>query len=233
VQLLEAVAQEASERGVDPSTLDGFVGLSAVGRFLAELHGEAPRASLLEYGTLVFHAVHFMREGMPLFLLDRRAARSLVESAPAAEPSPPVRAGYLQLPQHLFWTRIEGTSPESVDGLFWTVSSDERTYVLPVTGVRPDRPGFGTLAVPDAPLAHAAEWVRARVRETGDDFGSDLPGAQLDGLYAITAAGEILKLMARFFAQTAARRGVVERPANDVTGPRPSALGYTRVRAGE
>jgi hypothetical protein len=234
-RLAEAATDEAYARGVDPSSLDGFVGLAAVGQFLAELHGEAPRASLVEYGSLVFHAVHFLREGTPLFLLERGAARSLVESAPGAAPSPPARAGYLQLPQHLFWTRIEGTSPESVDGIFWTVSSDDRLHVLPVTGVRPDRLGFGTLAVPYAPLAHAADWVAAHMRESSDDFASDLPGAQLDRLYAITAAGEILKLMARFFARAAESPGAPEGPANASTGsgPRPSALAYTRVRPGE
>ena len=124
--------------------------------------------------------------------------------------------------------------PESVDGAFWTVSTAERLHVLPVTGLRPDRPGFGTLAVPDAPLAHAAEWVHATVREGGGDYVSDLPGADIDRLYTIRSVGEILKLMARFFAQAAARPGRRELPRAlpPGVGPAPSALDYVRVEGG-
>lgn len=236
--LLAAVLEEAPRRGVDATELDGFLSLTAVGDFLTELHGaEGPRVALLEYGTLAFHAVHSLRAGMPLFLLTTGAARGLVEaprqSAISAAPSPPTPAGYLQLPQHLFWTRLEGASPESVDGAFWTVSTAERLHVLPVTGVRPERPGFGTLAVPDAPLAHAAEWVHVTVREDAEDFASDLPGADIDRLYAIRSAGEILKLMARFFAHAAARPGRRELPRGaSGNAPRPSALPFVRVEGG-
>jgi hypothetical protein len=230
----EAVTGEAAERGADAGSLEGFVSTSAVGRFLAGLHGDAPRVSLLEYGSLTFHAVSFLREGSRVYLLDTAAARRLVEAAPAGRPSPPARAGYLQLPQHLFWTSIEGSAAESVDGAFWTVSSSDRLHVLPVTGMRPDRPGFGTLSVPDAPLSHAADWVTATIRATGSDYASDLPGAHIDRLYAIESAGEILKLMARFFAHASAQPRGTERPprqAGSVGGPRPSTLPYTRVSA--
>jgi hypothetical protein len=229
-ELQGAVATEAGERGVDPTSLEGFVSLAAVGRFLADLHGEAPRVSLLEYGVLTFHAVSFLNEGAPLFLLDAAVARRLVDVAPAGRPSPSKRAGYLQLPQHLFWVNVEGLPPESVDGAFWTVSSSDRLYVLPVTGLRPDRPGFGTLAVPDAPLGHAEAWVHASMREDGNDYASDLPGADIDRLYAIESAGEILKLMGRFFAHVAEHSPKAEHaPAATAGGPRPSALGYQRV----
>jgi hypothetical protein len=98
--------------------------------------------------------------------------------------------------------------------------------------MRPDRAGFGALSLPDAPLAHAGEWVHASVRETEADFSSRLPGAELDELYAIEAAGEVLKLLARFFAQAAAVPGarVPPSPSRSPAGPRPSSLPYTRVR---
>jgi hypothetical protein len=229
-----AVSDEASRRAVDASSLDGFLGLTAVGDFLSELHGaEVPRVALLEYGTLAYHAVQFLRHDMPLFLLATSAARRLVVTVPRAAPEPPARAGYLQLPQHLFWTRPEGAAPESLDGTFWTVSTERTLHLLPVTGIRPDRPGFGTLAVPAAPLGHAADWVEATVRESTNDFATDLPGAQLDRLYAIESVGEMLKLMARFFAHVAESPATV-RPAPDATpadAPRPSVLPYRRVGA--
>jgi hypothetical protein len=230
--LAAAVDEESSRRAVDPGELDGFLGLAVVGDFLAEMHGdEVPRVGLLEHGTLVFHALHFRHAGTPVFLLSTAAARRIVAAAAAGAPEPPSPAGYLQLPQHLFWTSVEGSVPESVDGAFWTVVAGERLHVLPVTGMRPDRPGFGTLAVPDAPLAHAAEWLHATVREGGDDYESDLPGAQLDRLFAIRSVGEILKLMARFFAHVAGSPGVPGRtPEVVVAGaPRPSMLPFVRV----
>jgi hypothetical protein len=235
-----AVDEEASRSAVDPAELDSFLSLAAVGDFLAELHGdEVPRVALLEHGTFVFHALNFLRAGTPVFLLTTPAARHLVhvavdaavDVASQAAPKPPVHAGYLQLPQHLFWVSVEGSAPESVDGAFWTVGAGERLHVLPVTGMRPDRPGFGTLAVPDAPLAHAGEWLHASVREGGGDYQSDLPGAQLDRLYAIRSVGEILKLMARFFAHLAESPGEPGRPPAAVAtgGPRPSSLPFTRL----
>jgi len=230
--LAAAVDEEASRRALDAHDLDGFLGLTAVGDFLAELHGdEIPRVALLEHGTLVFHALHSRGVGTPIFLLSTRAARHIVDNAPREAPEPPAHAGYLQLPQHLFWTSVEGSAPESVDGAFWTVAAGERLHVLPVTGMRPDRPGFGTLAVPGAPLAHAADWLHATVREDGTDYESDLPGAELDRLYAIRSVGEILKLMARFFAHVAERPGTPGRAPEVVAAgaPRPSVMPFMRV----
>ena len=233
--LVASVSSEAVERGTDPTLPDAFVAFASVGAFLAELHGEeAPRVALLELGALAFHAVHFVRAGCPLFLVETAASRHLVVVAPSGSPVPPARAGYVQLPQHLFWTSgVEGAAPESVDGMFWTVSSEGRLHVLPIVGVRPDRPGFGALSLPDAPLAHAERWVHANVRERGGDYASVLPGADLDGLYAVESAGEVLKLLARFFAYAGAiptALETAERPPEGANGPRPSLLPYTRVR---
>ena len=239
--LAAAVHDEGARRAVDPTHLDGFLGLTAVGDFLAVVHGDGgqgqdvPRVALLGYGTLAYHAVHFVRSGRPLFFLTTPATRRLVGRAPAGTPTPPSPAGYLQLPQHLVWTGGEGATPESIDGAFWTVATGGRLHVLPVTGMRPDRPGFGTLAVPDAPLAHAGDWLNAAAgAEHG--FRSDLPGAELDRLYAIRSAGEILQLMARFFAlvSESPERAPVRAPdLAPAGGPRPSLLPYTRVGEGE
>lgn len=232
--LVAAVAREGAHRGMDPTDPDVFAALEAVGSFLAAHHGEdVPRVELIQHGVLLFHAAHFAGAECPLYLLDRETTRQLVRTAPSTDPTPPAHAGYLQLPQHLFWTGgAEGGAPESVDGLFWTMSRSGRLHVLVVVGVRPDRPGFGAVSLPDAPVAHAADWMHASVRETGDDYASRLPGAQLDELYSIEAAGEVLKLLARFFAHATATGGVREAaaPIPDGAGPQPSSLPYTRVR---
>jgi hypothetical protein len=230
------VTDEASGRGADPTDLDAFVALPSVGSFLAELHGEgAPRVALLELGALAYHSMHFLRAGCPLFVLETAAVRRLIDEAPAGQPLPPSVAGYLQLPQHLFWTGAGGAgAPESVDGMFWTVTRKGRLHALPIVGLRPDRAGFGALSVPDAPLAHAEHWLRARVREHSGDYASTLPGSDLDALYAIEAAGEVLKLLARFFARVEAagpQGPTLELAPPSPAGPRPSALPYRRVRS--
>ncbi len=231
--LVDSVAAEAERRSLDPTLLDVFAALEAVGSFLVELHGEdVPRVDLLEHAALAYHAVHFVRAACPLFLLETAAARDVVTEAPSGRPVPPENSGYVQLPQHLFWTGgSAGATPESVDGIFWTVTSASRLHVLPIVGLRPDRPGFGALSLPDAPLAHAEQWMRADVRERGPDYASELPGAALDTLYAFEAAGEVLKLLARVFAHVdrspaALRPGY---PAGGSGTPQPSALRYTRV----
>ena len=232
--LVVSVADEAAARGTDPTVPDAFVAFASVGAFLSEIHGEeTPRVALLELGALTFHAVHFVRAGCPLFLLETAASRHLVAAAPLGSPVPPAVAGYVQLPQHLFWTSgVEGGAPESVDGMFWTASREGRLHVLPIVGLRPDRPGFGALSLPDAPLAHAERWVHATIRERGGDYASVLPGADLDGLYAIESAGEVLKLLARFFAHVARTPAAIEMPDTASTnGPRPSALPFTHVKA--
>ena len=64
--------------------------------------------------------------------------------------------------------------------------------------------------MPEAPAAEAAKWICTDVRESPPDFSSDLPGSELDGLYAVEAAGEVLKLLARFFAYVSAVPGALE-----------------------
>jgi hypothetical protein len=232
--LVAALLDEAEQGSVDLTDPDAFATLKPVGDFLVEHHGDVPRVELIQHGILLFHAVHFARVGCPLYLLDGPAARTLVRGTTpteAAPPVPPVAAGYMQLPQHLFWTQAHGgDAPESVDGAFWSLSAAERLHVLPIIGVRPDRTGFGALAVPDAPMAHAADWVHARMREGTEDYSSRLPGAELDELYAIETAGEVLKLIARFFAFAGSAGGAQQSPQPaPASGPRPSSLPYTSV----
>ncbi|HUF75372.1 MAG TPA: hypothetical protein VMM35_03805 [Longimicrobiales bacterium] len=261
------VAEEVEGRG-DDSLLEAFMTTTAVGERVRDMRGpDAPPESGYPLAALLYHAVHFLRAGAPLYLLDTEVTRQLVApewpgSEPGADaraPEPLASAGYLQLPQHLVW--VEGSSPavsdggarrtaaggsgaasESLDGLFWTVTGSDVLNVLPVSGLLPDRPGFGALPLPPAPLADAHIWLEATVRPGGEDFASTLPGGELDRLYGVRAAGEVLKLLARFFAVvTTATRGVGSRvrlearapkdaaPDRSAGAPPSSRLPYTRV----
>lgn len=241
LRLVEEVIEEASSRSVDASLPGIFLTLGSVGDFVREIQGpDAPEGATLQYGALVFQAVHFIQEGRPLFLLETSATRRLVEGPMVADPNPPSSSGYLQLPQHLFW--MSGTheeAPESMDGFFWVASASGLLHVLPITGMLPDRPGFRALPLPDAPLSAASQWLDADMRGGTADYASTLPGHDLDGLYSVETAGEVLKLLARFFAylgsipaggedNRATLRGTPPRES-PTDGPRPSALPYTRV----
>jgi hypothetical protein len=69
-------------------------------------------------------------------------------------------------------------------------------------------------------------------RGDGSDFSSSMPGGDIDTLYAFRTAGEVLKLLARFFAYAVsvplALQGIAP-DASDRDGPQPSSLPFTRV----
>jgi hypothetical protein len=262
-ELSAEVAREAESRRVDDTLPEAFMTMVAVGECAQRLRGpDAPPEATYPFALLLYHSVHFRRAGSRLHLLDTPAVRLLVSRVPdGGDVRPPAPAGYLQLPQHLMWTRgvrpevrpADGAPPESVDGIFWAVTRSGMLQALPVSGLLPDRPGFGALPLPPAPLADARMWLDTDVREAGDDFASTLPGAELDGLYEVQSAGEVLKLLARFFVLIGGGRAHLEaRPgmgpaepvaAHPTTGrragqgasgaPPPSALSYTRVSLGE
>ena len=241
--LSKSVAEEAEGRGADAEEPHAFVTMGAVGAFVGHLEGpDAPAGAIHQFGALTFHGVHFTRADCPLFLLSTHVARYLVGGAPEGAPTPPAPAGYLQLPQHLFWADGGSGAPESVDGLFWTVTRHDVIHALLVTGLRPDRPGIGVIPLPEAPIGEARAWLDADVREGGIEFSSHMPGSELDGLHSLVTAGEALKLLARFFAYLSSVPGGAEPhepgrfgPASPddapdaASGPVPSRLPFTRV----
>lgn len=242
-ELVRRVEEEAGARGADVDDPTSFMTVGAVADFVRRLQGpDMPPEAAHAFGTLVYHGFHFARAGRPLWLLDAATARYLVEGAPTGQPTSPGAAGYLQLPQHLFWAESDpSAAPESVDGLFWTATSRGTLHTLLAVGMRPDRPGLAAVPLPSVPLADAPQWLGADVRADGPDFASDLPGGELDRLYAFQAAGEVLKFLARFFAHVEAAPGAAEeRDAHAAgaveggvegqeQGPAPSALAYRRV----
>jgi hypothetical protein len=235
-RLIRDVDEEASSRGVDAGLPGIFITLGAVGGFVRELRPpDASTEAKDQYGVLAFQAVHFAREGRPLYLLDTAATRYLIEGVPDADPQPPSPAGYLQLPQHLFWMdRLEEGAPESMDGLFWFASGAGVLHSLPITSVLTDQASFRALPLPQAPLRDATEWMHTHARDGEADFASSIPGHDLDRLYSVQTAGEVLKLLARFFAYVGAvpaagRGGPPGGEPTAAQGPRPSRLPYTKV----
>lgn len=243
----DAIARELESRGIRTAEPAAFVMIRAAHEALEAIGGVATEAELArEHAVLLYHAFHFHRAGEPLYLLGIHAARYLVEveADPKAAPSPPEPAGYLQLPRHLFWAQpLEGRPPEAVDGLFWCTPGEDRLSVLLVVGMRGDRPGLSVVAVPPVPLADAALWATEKTRAAGDDFAGTLPGAELDRLYSLETAGEVLKLVARTFwyleenpRMVRAEKGMgvwtepegpEEPPSSE--GPRPSSLRFRRI----
>lgn len=258
------IRKEGRERGGGALSLpERFVLLKEAAAVLTSVRegGEDPRLTQ-QRGALLFHAFHFWDAGCPLFLLSTPVARFVVGTGPAEgrwSPALPGRAGYVQLPQHLFWVPGgEGTPPESVDGYFWSAPSPEQLSILVVLGMREDRPGLSVVPLPTLPLAAAGIWASLQVRPQGKDFQpSFLPGAGLEDLYALQAGAEAVKLSMRVFWYLDSFPGSVERgegpeagegatgpealegvPGPEAAGgpvepPRPSALEYRRIVLGE
>jgi hypothetical protein len=209
-----AIETDLAARGAAASEPAAFVMLASVGQMLRALRPPedisvpTARDAVLHYGALAFQAWHFRAEGKRLFtldggLLDLLVALDVVGPWPF---TPPARAGYVQMPRHRVWTRVEeAVAAEPVDGFFWTVIPEatgaaSRLDVVLCTGLRPGRPGLGAIEVaawlPADPPGH---WGDIQARDAGSDFENVLPGGELGGLYALTNAAEVLKLLSRLF----------------------------------
>ncbi len=238
-----AIEDEAEKRGVDLSDPERFSLLGAVGMLLQKIRGEDEDPRLIQHhGALLFHAFHFWKEGLVLFLLGTPAARYLVDTGPESgtwSPNLPAAAGYVQLPQHLFWLAgAEDAPPESLDGFFWSAPDGENLSLLVALGMRRERPGLSVIPLPGLPLPAAGEWASVNVRPDGRDFESSLPGAELENLYEVRAGAEAVKLIMRVFWYLDTFPGSVEggkrmddkgRGEGGEKGPRPSVLPYERI----
>jgi len=234
--LPDAVRQEAHARGVDPRDAGSFLTLDCVTAFARAFRGpEAESSAWIEYGMLVYHAVHFMRPERSIVLVPTAVARELTAApGPSGTPGLPAPAGYVQLPRHFFWIRPSaGRVAEPVDGWFWTADTAGNLHIMMIAGLREDRGGFVVVPVPEAPWAEAAEWSTAQVRPDGEDFRSTLPGGELGGICSIEMSGEALKLTARIFSRLAEPRGRLTQrgpsPEPEDEGPLRSALSYVRL----
>lgn len=246
----KAIRDEAEGRDVDLSDPGAFLLLGEVGRVLREIQGgERGGEAIHRFGAFLFHAFHFHEAGEPVLLLATAATRYLVEGRSAERDTAdrrwepwsgrvPAPAGYIQLPRHLVWSHPDPEGPaEDLDGVFWTRAAGDSLALLAALGIRSDRPGLSVIPLPPVPLADASAWTRMEAR--GTDFETTLPGGELDELYSVVTAGELLKLVARVFQYLDAvpeSLGAVETsPRPDevddaLRGTRPSFLPFRRIR---
>ena len=202
----QLIREEAARRDADIWDPGAFTMLEQAGQAIGDIREEDDNPVLfVQFGVILFHAFHFWSAGEPLYLLGAEAARQVVRAEFLSRPADgaftaPSRAGYLQLPHHLFWARPEADGPaEPLDGFFWTLSPAHRLHLMVASGMRADRPGFGVMPVPAIPGEDAGRWAAGTVREQGDDFESTLPGGE--DLYSIETLGEVVKLAGRAFRQ--------------------------------
>lgn len=232
-----SIRDEAARRGIGLEDPAAFALLETASEALDEIvDGQADPEVLGRHALLLFHAYHHHAAGTPVLLLGGAVVRHLVEQEPEGPTGPEAMAPstYLQFPQHLVWSRAGvDAPPSSLDGVYRVVTADARVHLLAVGGLLGDRPGFTVVPVPGAPLDHEDAWVSATMRSEGDDFSTRIPGAELDRLYEVETAGELLKLVARAVRLVGARPARVSRiptvaPEDGVNPPR-SALPAQRL----
>jgi hypothetical protein len=190
-----AIAEEAERSALDAALRDQFARLTRVGALLQQLVPEdLDPASFDNYLDIVFHCFHFWSAGTPTYVVEADVLRSLIETPPdlgswrlrAEHPS-----FYIELPRNLFWAAIaDETPPEPVEGLFARPAAGQAADFLAVMGVRPDRPGFSV-----AGLSIPLEFERGPEDESA--FRSDIPGADLAGLYSLARPSELVLLTLR------------------------------------
>lgn len=244
----EEVAPEAGYGSADdkPPAPSG-AGAGATGEPPGE-PGEEPGEEMRQHGRLLYHAFHFWRSGKSVFAAEPALARRLVDDVTSVgewELRAPHPAGYLQLPRNLFWAApAPGLPPEPADGFFWTMAGAQgdddaaSLNVLVALGLRPDRAGFSVVPA-EGTLDDVPHWAESQGRPAGEDFESTIPGGELDRLYSLETATEVLKLASRFFWHVSAypeTLGPEERAPDDAEpdDPRlmpPSSLAYRRLRS--
>jgi hypothetical protein len=201
-----AIAAEARARAVGESERAEFARLERVGALLALLLPEGAEPGALDSCLdVIFHAYHFWSAGRPVYAFAPSVVRSLVETPPdlgrwaVVTPHPSL---YLELPRNMFWAAVaEGAPPEPVEGVFlrW---DDRESDLLVVLGMRPGRGGFSTAAT-SAALDRAAD-------AEGATFRTDIPGAELAGLYSLQRAAAAVALVRRLLWYLAAYPEAVE-----------------------
>lgn len=247
------IQEEVEGRNADATDPGAFLLLGQVGRVLQEIQGDERGGEALQrFGSFLFHAFHFHRAGELLLLAETDTVRRVIRDEAEVEGwagELPADAGYLQFPRHLVWSHPDPEGPaEDLDGVFWSRATNDSLSLMAAAGLRADRPGLSVVPLPPVPLADAPRWPFARVREEGEgeDFATTLPGGELEELYSVVRAGELLKLVARIFAFMNARPeslGASERaphpddltepPSGRMAGVRPTLLPFRRIRVPE
>ena len=226
-----AIEEEGRRLRADLSRREQFARLDAVSDLLARLVPESFETGALDrYLEIAFHGFHFWRAGRPFYAFEEAVVRSLIEHPPdlhGRRLNLPHPAQYLELPRNLLWAAVTDGPPEPLEGLFArALVEPQGTEVLFVLGMWPERPGFsavGLMFPADTPLVARA-----------DAFRSDLPGADLAGLYSLGSAGEAIALLGRLVWYIEVFPAAVVRvPASGAGGEehgRSTSLEHMRVR---
>jgi hypothetical protein len=222
-RLFPPIEEEARARGQPVDDPDRFLFLSSVGQLLQAIAGQEPYGgeregasgppdedgsdgALRQYGRLLYHAFHFWRGGGSRVEVREDRLRWLLDEVTTVRDwrlRPPARTGYLRLPRNLVWAApAPGLQPEPADGFFWSFIEPEAApaelHVLLTLGVRPDRPGFSVVPATGV-LDDVDHWADTDARPDGADFETTLPGGEMDRLYSVENAAELLKLASLCF----------------------------------
>jgi hypothetical protein len=216
-RLFPPIAEEAETREQPLQDPDRFLFLTSVGQLLQAIAGTEPyrpgeepgperKEAVRQYGRLLFHAFHHWRAGKHTRAVEEDRLRWLLDEVTTVGDwrlRPPAPAGYLRLPRNLVWAApAPNLQPEPADGFFWAWFDPEDApgtlHVLLTLGVRPDRPGFSVVPSTGV-LDRESHWAEVDARPDGTDFETTLPGGEMDHLYSIESAAELLKLASRVF----------------------------------
>ena len=235
-QEFPAIIAEAEASGVADSRRDQFARMSSVGSLLGRLLPEdVDPASLDDYLDILFHCYHFWQAGRPLYVIEPELVRSLIESRPDLRdwsPEGDRRTAYFQFPRNQFWAAVtEGQPPEPADGMFVRVGNGESTEVrlLTVLGMRPGRAGFSVATL-------VTDVERAREIDEPGAFRSDIPGADLAGIYSLQRSSEAATLGLRLLWYLGSYPEAIEKvrgqhdASEDLDYESPTTLDHYRVR---
>lgn len=250
------IAAEVESRQTPHTGSEAFVMLGSVGNLLRDLRPEAtevdaatgpPPEAIRQYGALTWQAFRFWQEGCPVYAFHPDVARYLLgDNAPIGDWRfhPPTVAGYIQLPRHLLWTRVEeGEAAEPVDGFHWTWLEANamagravpRLDLLVCVGLRPGRAGLSVIEITATPPEESGHWGDIQGRDEAEDFANILPGGELQEYHGIVSFAEVLKLVSRCFHWIESRPGSVQTATagHALEGVEPAAtmsrLGYRAV----
>ncbi len=236
------IGAEAAERGTDTGNPAAFVMLGAVQGALAELREEgAGPGAAHDHGAVLFFVYHMWRTGGGVVLVRQATLRGLLGgvggsgglSGKSLWPNSLCgQAGYVQLPQHMFWLEgAPGGVPESVDGFFWVGDDTAALHLALIAGLRSDRPGYAIVPVPPQPLDALPGWETGPARDDGADFRTSLPGSEMDGLLGLGTPAEVFKLAALVLGRVSREQpeAYAAGKADAAAKPRPSALPFATL----
>ena len=234
------ISEEADRVDAQGLRRDQFAGLESVGGALAQLvPEEAEPAALDHFLAILFHCYNFWKAGHPVYAFEAAVLRELVDVPPPLanwQAVVPNSSFYVEMPHNLFWTAVsEGQTPEPLEGFFVDVSRGGPSLevdVLMILGMRADRPGFGVVGA-NIDLAQIGEL------EEPDAFVSEIPGADLAGLFSIQRSSEVGILLLRLLWYIDAYPDSLGRVEESASRPTeagrtmPTALGHHRVSLAE